>query len=62
MVRKNEYRHDEIPVYVVKAGDKIRSIASATLGGEDRFRDIMKMNGLKDETVHEGQILKLPKE
>lgn len=62
MVRKNEYRHDEIPVYVVEAGENIRSIALAILGNEDRFRDIMKMNGLDEETVHEGQILKLPKE
>ena len=55
-----EYRHDEISVHVVQSGENLMEIAENRLGNGDLYREIMTVNGLEDEEVHEGQILKLP--
>lgn len=47
--------------YTVKAGDSLWAIADKELGDGSRYNEIKAMNGLKDNTIHRGQVLKLPK-
>lgn len=47
--------------YTVKAGDSLWAIADKELGDGSRYNEIKTMNGLKDNTIHKGQVLKLPK-
>lgn len=46
--------------YTVKAGDSLWAIAAAQLGDGSRYNEIKVMNGLKSDTIHAGQTLKLP--
>lgn len=47
-------------VYTVKAGDSLWRIAAQQLGNGARYKEIKTMNGLKNNTIHAGQVLKLP--
>lgn len=47
--------------YTVKAGDSLWAIADKELGDGSRYNEIKTMNGLKDNTIHKGQVLELPK-
>lgn len=58
--KEKEYRHDEIPVHVVKKGESLWLIALKELGRGTRYREIMKLNSLETADVSEGQILKMP--
>ena len=44
-------------VYVVKSGDSLWGIAKKYLGSGWRYADIIKQNGLKNATIHPGDIL-----
>ena len=46
--------------YTVKAGDSLWAIADKQLGDGSRYNEIKTMNGLTSNTIHAGQILKLP--
>ncbi len=46
--------------YTVKEGDNLWMIADKELGDGSRYNEIKTMNGLKENTVHKGQVLKLP--
>lgn len=46
--------------YTVKAGDSLWGIAAAQLGNGARHNEIKTLNGLQGNTIHAGQILKLP--
>ena len=47
-------------VPTVKAGDSLWRIAAQQLGNGARYKEIKTLNGLKNDTIHAGQILKLP--
>lgn len=47
--------------YTVKRGDSLWKIARTYLGSGDRYPEIMQLNGLTNEFIYPGQILKLPK-
>lgn len=47
--------------YTVKAGDSLWAIAEKELGDGSRYNEIKTMNVLKDNKIHKGQVLKLPK-
>ena len=44
-------------VYVVEAGDSLWKIAKEYLGSGWRYNDVMKQNGLKNATIHPGDLL-----
>ncbi|MFR2192107.1 MAG: LysM peptidoglycan-binding domain-containing protein, partial [Acutalibacteraceae bacterium] len=46
--------------YTVKAGDSLWRIAAQQLGNGARYKEIKTLNGLKNDTIHAGQVLKLP--
>lgn len=46
--------------YTVKSGDSLWAIAASQLGNGSRYNEIKTMNGLKNDTIHAGQVLKLP--
>lgn len=46
--------------YTVKSGDSLWAIAAAQLGDGSRFNEIKTLNGLTSNTIHAGDILKLP--
>mgnify|MGYP000224829590 FL=1 len=46
--------------YTAKAGDSLWRIAAQQLGNGARYKEIKTMNGLKNNTIHAGQVLKLP--
>ena len=47
-------------VPTVKAGDSLWRIAAQQLGNGARYKEIKTLNGLKNNTIHAGQVLKLP--
>lgn len=49
-----------VRTYTVKAGDSLWAIADKELGDGSRYNEIKTMNGLTSNTIHAGQILKLP--
>ena len=49
-----------VKTYTVKKGDSLWAIAAAQLGDGSRYNEIKVMNGLKSDTIHAGQTLKLP--
>lgn len=49
-----------VRTYTVKAGDSLWAIADKQLGDGSRYNEIKTMNGLTSNTIHAGQILKLP--
>lgn len=46
--------------YTVKSGDTLSSIAKKHLGAENRYTEIMELNGLKSTVINVGQILLIP--
>lgn len=46
--------------YVVKAGDTLSDISLRKLGTSKRWREIMTLNGLSNEYIKAGMVLKLP--
>lgn len=46
--------------YTVKSGDSLWAIAAAKLGNGARYTEIKKLNNLKSDTIHPGQVLRLP--
>jgi len=46
--------------YTVKSGDSLWAIASKQLGNGSRFTEIKSLNKLKSDTIHLGQVLKIP--
>lgn len=46
--------------YTVKAGDSLWAIAAKYLGNGSRYTEIKSLNGLSSDTIHPGQVLKLP--
>lgn len=46
--------------YTVKAGDSLWAIAAKQLGNGGRYKEIMSLNGLKDDVIYAGQVLKIP--
>lgn len=46
--------------YTVKKGDTLWKIAQAQLGNGSRYTEIKTLNGLKTNTIHVGQVLKMP--
>ena len=47
--------------YTVQRGDSLWKIAQSQLGSGSRYREIISLNNLKNETVYPGQVLRLPK-
>lgn len=46
--------------YTVKKGDSLWAIAAKKLGNGNRYKEIKTLNGLTSDTIHAGQVLKLP--
>ena len=46
--------------YTVRSGDSLWAIAAKQLGDGNRYTEIKAINGLKSDTIHPGQVLKLP--
>ena len=46
--------------YTVRSGDSLWAIAAKQLGNGSRYTEIKALNGLKSDTIHPGQVLKLP--
>lgn len=47
-------------VYTVKTGDSLWAIAAKLLGSGSRYKEIKSLNGLKDDVIYAGQVLKMP--
>ena len=47
--------------YTVVAGDSLWKIAAAKLGNGARYPEIKQLNGLTSDTIHAGQVFKIPK-
>lgn len=47
-------------IYTVVAGDTLSKISAKYLGSAYRYRDIMKLNNLKNDMIYVGQKLKIP--
>ena len=48
------------PTYTVKKGDSLWKIAKNLLGNGSKYTEIATLNGIKDNFIYEGQVLKLP--
>ena len=46
--------------YTVRKGDSLWAIAAKQLGDGNRYKEIKNLNGLTSDTIHAGQVLKLP--
>lgn len=46
--------------YTVKKGDSLWAIAKKLLGDGNRYKEIQKLNGMKDTVIHAGDVLKIP--
>ena len=46
--------------YTVIKGDSLWAIAAKQLGDGNRYKEIKSLNGLTSDTIHAGQVLKLP--
>ena len=49
-----------ISTYTVQPGDSLWAIAADKLGNGSRYNEIKKLNGLTSNTIHAGQVLKIP--
>ncbi|MDD6660353.1 MAG: LysM peptidoglycan-binding domain-containing protein [Lachnospiraceae bacterium] len=49
-----------ITTYTVKAGDSLWAIADKKLNDGTRYNEIKQLNGLKNDTIYAGQVLKIP--
>lgn len=47
--------------YTVKAGDTLWKIAKERLGNGSRYGEIIELNGIKNDLIRVGQVLKIPK-
>ena len=47
--------------YTVQRGDSLWKIAQTQLGSGSRYREIVSLNNLQNETVYPGQVIRLPK-
>ena len=47
-------------LYTVQRGDSLWQIARRELGKPKRYKEIMKLNGLKTDLIKPGQVLKIP--
>jgi nucleoid-associated protein YgaU len=47
--------------YTVRRGDCLWNIAKKLLGSGSRYTEIKELNGMKNNTIYAGQILKIPK-
>lgn len=53
---------DKTPTeYTVKAGDSLWKIAKELLGNGSRYDEIIALNGIKNDLIRVGQVLKIPK-
>lgn len=53
---------DKTPTeYTVKAGDSLWKIAKELLGNGSRYGEIIALNGIKNDVIRVGQVLKIPK-
>ena len=55
-----EKKEDEPRTYVVKKGDSLWKIAAKELGKGARYTEIKALNGMKNNTIHTGDVLKIP--
>lgn len=46
--------------YTIRKGDSLWAIAAKQLGDGNRYKEIKNLNGLTSDTIHAGQVLKLP--
>ena len=46
--------------YTVRRGDSLWAIAAKQLGNGSRYTEIKSLNGLSSDTIHAGQVLRLP--
>lgn len=46
--------------HTVVRGDTLWALASTYLGSGNRYKEIMRLNGLTSEIIHVGQVLKMP--
>ena len=51
-----------VRTYKVVRGDSLWSIAAKLLGKGSRFKEIKELNGLKNDTIYAGQVLKIPQD
>lgn len=49
-----------VKTYTVQKGDSLWSISASQLGDGSRYPEIKKLNGLTSDTIHAGQVLKIP--
>lgn len=54
-------QNDSYTMYTVKRGDTLWGIAQSRLRNGSRYSEIKSLNGLKSDTIYEGQTLKIPK-
>lgn len=47
-------------IHVVDIGDRLWTLAKKYLGSGSRYKEIMKLNGMKDSTISVGQKIKIP--
>ncbi len=59
-ISPNTEPEEPLPEYVVKEGDTLWKIARTELGNGSRYREIMELNGLTNDLIRPGQILRLP--
>lgn len=55
-----KYAETDETTYTVKKGDTLWGIATKMLGKGNRYPEIKALNGLKDNIIHTGQVLKIP--
>lgn len=46
--------------YTVKKGDTLWSIAKKFLGDGNRYKEIQRVNGLKDTIIYPGTVIQIP--
>lgn len=46
--------------YTVKSGDTLWGIAKKYLGDGNKYKEILKANGLKDTVIRSGMVLNIP--
>ncbi len=56
----NKNDKDQIITYTVVKNDSLWNIAAKYLGDGNRYTEIKTLNKLKSDTIHPGQILKIP--
>lgn len=55
-----EKKEETTRTYVVQKGDSLWKIAAKQLGKGARYTEIKTLNGMKNNTIHAGQVLKIP--